>query len=94
MVLSAGTVGCVTPAVEGFERGETTPPSTAGIEDERLPVTAGFGVCAADFEEAAEIAASGGFRASAGKVIELTTEGSSRSFTYNCPSVGRGTDRK
>ena len=45
-----------------------------------LPVDGELGVCAAVIEEAAEVAM-GGACTDAGKVIELTTEGSSCSFT-------------
>ena len=41
----------------------------------------GFGICPAGFEEAAEVAAMGCGRASAGKSTEFTTDGSSCNFT-------------
>ena len=66
MALSAGGVGGGTPGVEGFGRGETTAPCTAGVGDEGLPAAVGLGVCDAGFEETAGIAVDGGGRDSAG----------------------------
>ena len=70
------------PSLVGdFEGGAATVPG-AVVAGENESLTAGeLGVCAAGLEETVGIALGRGRKASTGKVIELTTEGSSWSFT-------------
>jgi hypothetical protein len=78
----------VLPDVAGFGRGVTTAPCPAVVDPafvacegvDGLPVDGELGFCAAVMEGAAGVAMGGGCT-NAGKVIELTTEGSSCSFT-------------
>jgi hypothetical protein len=71
--------GVVSSAVGSFERGAATVPG-AVVAGEELLTAGELGVRAAGFGEDAEVAVGRGCKASTGKVIELTTEGSSWSF--------------
>jgi hypothetical protein len=77
VVLSADGDDGVSPVVEGFAGDGTPAPSSADGTGEGLPLAVGGRVCVAGSEEIAGVAMGGGCKASTGKVIELTTEGSS-----------------
>jgi hypothetical protein len=69
--------GGVPSLVGDFERGATTVPGAVVAGEEELLTTGELGVCAAGLGETVGIALGRGCKASTGKVIELTTEGSS-----------------
>jgi hypothetical protein len=68
--------GGVPSLVGDFEGGAATVPG-AVVAGEELLTSGELGVCAAGLEETVGIVLSRGRKASTGKVIELTTDGSS-----------------
>jgi hypothetical protein len=76
--LEAGGV----PSLAGdFEGGTAIVPGAIVAGEEELLTGGELGVCADGLEETVGIALGRGRKASTGKVIELTTDGSSWSFT-------------